>query len=355
MGVDSVGEDLEKIESVGVVEIDDHPPVASRVDVIDEASFLNSQLSSHTHTTMQAPRHHGAVGLLTISEDFRTLVRSRPTKRAETASVHRGSDRGKRGEWRCDPLLILLLLLLTATSFAQERTARIAAASDLRVALEAVAARFRADGGTSVSLVFGSSGVLARQIVDGAPFDLFLSADEAYVFQVADAGRTPDRGVLYAVGRLALFAPHGSPLVVDAQFDGLRRLLDTGRPLRFAIANPAHAPYGRAAAAALRTAGLWTRIQPALVLGENVSQAAQFAASGNAVGGLVAHSLVVAPPLREQGTFVLVPASAHPPLRQRMVLMKGASPSAVRFYRYLQEPAARALLEQYGFSLPPSP
>jgi molybdate transport system substrate-binding protein len=264
-----------------------------------------------------------------------------------------GSDRGKRGEWRCDPILLLLLLLLLATSAsAQPRPPRIAAASDLRLALEAVAARFEADHATAVSLVFGSSGVLARQIVDGAPFDLFLSADEAYVFQVADAGRTTDRGTLYAIGRLALFAPHGSPLQVDAAFRGLRQLLDTGRPLRLAIANPAHAPYGRAAEAALRAAGLWTRLQPSLVLGENVSQAAQFATSGNAVGGLIAYSLVVVPPLRQQGTFVLVPASAHPPLRQRMVLVKGASAPAVRFYRYLQEPAARDILAQYGFAAP---
>jgi len=264
-----------------------------------------------------------------------------------------GSDRGKRRQSRCDPLSVLALLLLLATgAFAQARAPRIAAASDLRGALEAIAARFQADHGTRVTLVFGSSGVLARQIVDGAPFDLFLSADEAYVTQVVDAGRAADPGVLYAIGRLALFAPRGSHLSVDPQLEGLRQLLATGRPMRFAIANPAHAPYGRAAEATLRATGLWTTIQPSLVLGENVSQAAQFAASGNAVGGLIAYSLVVVPPLRDQGTFVLVPASAHPPLRQRMVLVKGASASAAGFYRYLQEPAARRLLEQYGFSLP---
>lgn len=271
----------------------------------------------------------------------------------ESAMSDRGSDRGKCSEWRCDPLLILLLLFLYAAgAVAQPRAPRVAAASDLRSALEAVATRFEADHATRVTLVFGSSGVLARQIVDGAPFDLFLSADEAYVSQVADAGRAADRGVLYALGRLALFAPRGSRLPLDPQLDGLRQLLATGRPMRFAIANPAHAPYGRAAEATLRAAGLWTTLQPSLVLGENVSQAAQFAASGNAVGGLIAYSLVVVPPLRDQGRFVLVPASAHPPLRQRMVLMKGASASAADFYRYLQTPAARRMLEQYGFSMP---
>lgn len=282
--------------------------------------------------------------------------RSHPTRLGEIAITAMGSDRGKCRESRCDPLsplsILALLLLIATGAFAQERAPRIAAASDLRGALEAIAARCEADHGTRVTLVFGSSGVLARQIVDGAPFDLFLSADEAYVTQVVDAGRAADPGVLYAIGRLALFAPHGSRLALDPQLEGLRRLLATGRPLRFAIANPAHAPYGRAAEATLRAAGIWTTIQPSLVLGENVSQAAQFAASGNAVGGLIAYSLAVVPPLRDQGTFVLVPASAHPPLRQRMVLMKGASSAAAAYYRCLQEPAARRIFEQYGFSLP---
>ena len=149
-----------------------------------------------------------------------------------------------------------------------------------------------------------------------------------------------------------LFAPPGSPLVVDEQMTGLRALLARDSRIRFAIANPEHAPYGRAAEAALRARGLWDVLQPSLVLGENISQTAQFATAGGAAGGIIAYSLVLAPALKGRGAYTLIPESLHPPLRQRMVLLKRASPAAQRFYEYLQRPAARALLAQYGFALP---
>jgi molybdate transport system substrate-binding protein len=228
----------------------------------------------------------------------------------------------------------------------------VAAASDLQFALDEIAAAFRRDHGAQLRVVYGSSGTLARQIRDGAPFELFLSADEGFVTRLADAGLTRDAGALYAVGRIVLFAPRGSPLDPRDGLDGLRRLLDNGGLTRFAIANPAHAPYGRAAEAALRAYGLWTRIQPSLVLGDTVSQAAQFATTGNAVGGIVAYSLALAPALRDRGTFALLPETLHPPLRQRMVLVRRAGPVAERLYAYLQESAARAIFQRYGFALP---
>jgi molybdate transport system substrate-binding protein len=149
-----------------------------------------------------------------------------------------------------------------------------------------------------------------------------------------------------------IFAPTGSPLAVDEHLNGLRDLLTRGGVTRLAIANPEHAPYGRAAEAALRAKGLWEAVQPRLVLGENISQAAQFATTGNAVGGLLAYSLVLAPPLREKGTFALLPEALHPPLRQRMVLTKRAGAIAQRFYDFLQQPAARTILKTFGFALP---
>ncbi len=228
----------------------------------------------------------------------------------------------------------------------------VAAASDLSFALAEIAREFTADTGQRVTLVFGSSGTLTRQIRDGAPFELFLSADEAFVSQLQAAGLTRDAGVLYAIGRLALFAPTGSPLVPTEGLAGLRRLLDAGRVTRFAIANPEFAPYGRAAEAALRAHGLWDALRSHLVLGDNVSQAAQFATTGNAIGGLIAHSLAVAPALAERGSFSLVPESDHPPLRQRMVLLQRAGPIAERFYEYLMQPGTRAILERYGFTVP---
>jgi molybdate transport system substrate-binding protein len=119
-----------------------------------------------------------------------------------------------------------------------------------------------------------------------------------------------------------------------------------------AIANPEHAPYGRAAEQAMRSLGVWEAVQPRLLLGENVAQAAQFASSGNADGGIIAYSLALAPALRDRGTFALLPETLHAPLRQRMVLLRRASPAAARLYDYLRSPSSRAILGQYGFVLP---
>lgn len=228
----------------------------------------------------------------------------------------------------------------------------VAAASDLKFALEQVAARFRAETGRQVRLVFGSSGNFYRQIEQGAPFQVFMSADEQYVFRLADAGRTEDRGVLYARGRIVLFAPAASPLAVDEGMAGLREALRAGSVRRLAIANPEHAPYGRAAEQALRATGLWERVRPFLVLGENVSQAAQFASGGSAQGGIFAYSLALAPEVARRGRYVLLPEELHEPIRQRMVLVQGAGETARAFYRYLQQPGARKVLSRYGFALP---
>jgi molybdate transport system substrate-binding protein len=231
----------------------------------------------------------------------------------------------------------------------------VAAASDLQFAVEKIAAAFDRETGRTVRLAFGSSGNFARQIRQGAPFELYLSADEDYVLDLARDGFTRDEGTLYAIGRIVMMAPHGSPLEVDGTLASLAAALGEGRITRFAIANPEHAPYGKRAEEALRHKGLWEAIQPRLVLGENVSQAAQFAASGNAEGGIIAYSLALAPQLAARGRFELIPEDWHAPLRQRMVLLKDAGPVAERFYDYLQQPAARQMLAQYGFVLPGEP
>ena len=238
---------------------------------------------------------------------------------------------------------------------AQQHTSdvpNIAAASDLKFALEEIAAQFRRDTGQEVNLTFGSSGNFFRQISEGAPFQMFLSADESFVQRLTEQSRTEDEGMLYAIGRIVLFAPEGSPLRADASFEDLRAALADGRVQRFAIANPEHAPYGRAAEQALRSQGLWDAIQPKLVLGENVSQAAQFATSGSAEGGIFAYSLALSPNVGNLGSYVLLPQAWHQPLRQRMVLIKGAGDAARAFFVYVQEPAAREVFRKYGFVLP---
>jgi molybdate transport system substrate-binding protein len=247
---------------------------------------------------------------------------------------------------------VVLLALGAAAACTPPEGPRVGAASDLQFALTEIAGRFATDTGDRVELVFGSSGTLARQIRDGAPFELFLSADEAFVEGLVREGHTRDEGVLYATGRIVLFSPAGSPLAAADGLDGLAMMIARDAIPRFAIANPEHAPYGRAAEQALRRYGIWDALRPSLVLGENASQAAQFAATGNAAGGILPYSLALAPPLQGRGTYALIAADDHEPLRQRMVLLSRAGPVAGRFYRYLQEPEGRAALARHGFVLP---
>lgn len=228
----------------------------------------------------------------------------------------------------------------------------VAAAADLAFALPEIAAAFKRDTGREVKLSFGSSGNFARQVAEGAPFELFLSADERYVEQLREQGRTDGGGALYAVGRIVLFVPKGSPVSADPELRDLAQALVDGRLKKLAIANPEHAPYGRAAREALESAGLWARVKDRLVLGENASQAAQFATTGGAQAGIIPLSLALAPSVAGRGSHALLPESMHRPLRQRMVLIKGAGETARAFHDYLQQPAARAVLARNGFTLP---
>jgi molybdate transport system substrate-binding protein len=233
---------------------------------------------------------------------------------------------------------------------AQPQPVRVVAASDLQYALPELADLYQRQTGITVVLTLGSSGNFAQQLRQGLPADLFLSADEAFVFSLADAGLTQDRGALYALGRIAVHASPGSTLPLDARLSGLRASWE--QVSRFAIANPEHAPYGRAARQALETLGLWEQVKPKLVLGENVSQATQFVVSGAAPVGITALSLLLAPQGGLRGRHVVLPESLHAPLRQRMVLLKSATPAARGLHDYLQSAAAREVLQRHGFSPP---
>ena len=253
---------------------------------------------------------------------------------------------------RLSPIAWFATWLLLGAEAAAQRPPVIAAAANLNFALTEVAEAFARDHGMQVNLVFGASGTLTRQIEDGAPFELFLAADEEFPNRLAAAGLTRGGGVVYAMGRLVLFAPAGSRLSVDERLQGLAQLVKSGGAIRFAIANPEVAPYGRAAEAVLRKRGLWDAIRPKLVLGDTIAQAAQIASTGNALGGLLAYSLVLAPGLAGGGAYALIPEADYPPIRQRMVLLERAGPVAVEFYAYLQGARARSILAKHGFGVP---
>jgi molybdate transport system substrate-binding protein len=251
----------------------------------------------------------------------------------------------------CAQLAIALVPAWAVQAHA-EPPPNIAAASDLKLALPDVAEAFAGATGRKVSLSFGSSGVFRRQIAEGAPFELFLSADEAYVEALHKEGRTEDAGVHYATGHIVLYLPNGSPVRADKELRDLAAAAKDGRLKRLAIANPEHAPYGRAAREALQHAGAWEAVQDKLVLGENVAQAARFATSGSVQAAILPYSLAIAPEVSGKGGYVTLPQSWHAPLRQRMVLVKGAGGTARQFYAFMQEREARAILARHGFAVP---
>lgn len=233
------------------------------------------------------------------------------------------------------------------------RAVRIAAAADLRFALDALLSAFRAEHpDIAVSTSFGSSGMFFAQLVNGAPFDVFLSADAGYPRQLAERGLTlPASEFLYAVGRIVVWTTAGS--AVDVERSGLRALASPAVH-RVAIANPEHAPYGRAAEAALRAAGLYARVAPKLVLGENVAQALQFVQSGSAEAGIIALSLALSPPVQPTGRYGIVPLDSYPLIEQGGTILRWATDAeAARAFRdFLIGGGGRAILKQYGFFLP---
>lgn len=262
---------------------------------------------------------------------------------------------------------LMIASLAMAPAAMANNVPRIAVASSLQFALTEIANDFHSASGRQVILNVGSSGNFRRQIAQGAPFELFLSANEGYVQALHEAGKTRDAGVRYARGRLVWLQRSGrqeqegedqeSELPsVEAPLSAVQAAVKTwqadGTRSRIALANPEHAPYGVAARQVLEHEGLWDASRPLQVMGENVAQAARFALSADTRGGLVAYSLARSPALAEQGDYVLIPEAWHAPLHQRMALVQGAGETAEAFYAYLQSDAARRVLRDYGFGVP---
>ena len=229
---------------------------------------------------------------------------------------------------------------------------RVAAAADLEPVLPPILEQFEKATGIHAEATYQASAVLTTQIQNGAPFDVFFSADMDYPRQLIAAGQA-DGATLYryAVGRLVLWVPKDSPL--DVEHKGMDVLLDPSVK-KISIANPQHAPYGRAAAAALKHYGLYEKVSDRLVLGENISQAAQFVESGNAQVGFVALAHAIAPAMQGKGKYWVVPADTYPALDQGVVLISHSAhkQDAAAFLDYVKSGEAAAVLRRYGFSLP---
>lgn len=240
--------------------------------------------------------------------------------------------------------------LLGSAQQAAPRELVIAAAADLSSALKDVADEFQKKSGVQLKLSFGASGALTQQIENGAPFDVFFSADMDYPRQLATKGYADEATLYqYAVGKLVLWVPVDSPL--DIEHHGLDVLLDPSVK-KISIANPEHAPYGRAAVAALKHVKMYDRVADRLVLGESVSQAAQFVESGNAQAGMVALAHAVAPGMRSKGKYWEVPAEDYPPLAQGMVVLTHSqhTKEAAEFENYIKSKEAAEILKGFGFS-----
>jgi len=244
------------------------------------------------------------------------------------------------------------VLLLSVTRQLSAQELRVAAASDLQNVLPMIAARFERETGQRVAATFGSSGNFFTQIQNGAPFDVFLSADIEYPRRLDQQQRAEPGSLFeYAEGTIVLWARSDSGVDVRAGMS----VLDGPRAAKIAIANPEHAPYGRAAVAAVQHAGLYDRVKGKFVLGENISQAAQFVQSGNAAVGIIALSLALAPAMRDVGVYWQIPSDWYPTIEQGGVILANSArkPTARQFIAFLKRPDTVRLMQDFGFSPPP--
>jgi molybdate transport system substrate-binding protein len=255
--------------------------------------------------------------------------------------------------------LVTLFLVSAVWADAPEKKApkviTVAAAADLNAALKEITENYEKETGVKVKLSFGASGALTQQIHNRAPFDVFFSADMEYPRELISHGDAEGGSLYrYAVGKLVLWAPADSPL--DVEHRGMNILSDPSVK-KIAIANPQHAPYGRAAVAAMKHVGLYDQVSDRLVLGENISQAAQFVESGNAQVGFVAMAHAVSPVMQGKGKYWEIPVAAYPPLEQGVVVIRHShhKREALMFLAYIKSKPVADVLRRYGFTVPDQP
>lgn len=250
------------------------------------------------------------------------------------------------------PITLILFAWLVPVAQAQTSRIRIAAASDLQTVMPQIAAAFERQANVGVDFTYGSSGNFFAQIRNGAPFDLFFSADSEFPSKLVQDGIAEPRSArVYALGALVLWVPEKSDC--DPRTEKWECLLKPAVQ-KIAIANPAHAPYGRAAISALQFAHVYDRVRTRFVLGENISQAAQFARSGQTQAGILARSQMESPVMRT-GKFWEVPKDSYAPIEQSLVILKSSKAKSVaqQFIRFVTEGEGRAILEKAGLQPPP--
>jgi len=242
-----------------------------------------------------------------------------------------------------------LALVFSRFSFGQEIT--VAAAADLQFAMQDIADQFQKETGKKVKLIFGSSGNFFQQIQNGAPFDMFFSADLSYPKKLEAAGLTvPGSYYQYAKGRIVIWVPKDSALDVSS---GLKSLLNPNIK-KIAVANPQHAPYGQAAVAAMQKEGIYDKVKDKFVLGENISQTASFVVSGSADVGIVALSLALSPSMRDKGRYVEISTDEYPPIQQAGVILSSSKnkEAAEQFLSFVKTASVADTLKKYGFDVP---
>jgi molybdate transport system substrate-binding protein len=248
-------------------------------------------------------------------------------------------------------IIALCMFVITGVNFAVAEEITIAAASDLSFAFREIVTEYEKTTGNHVRLTLGSSGNFYAQIQNGAPFDLYFSADIAYPRKLEEAGLTvPGSLYQYAIGRIVIWTGHESRIDVTQGFEALRE----PTVKKIAIANPKHAPYGRAAVAAMEYFKVYNQVKDKLILGENISQAAQFIESGACDIGIIALSLAIAPAMKSKGTYWEIPAEAHPSLEQGAVILKSSKQqeSAKQFLEIIKGPQGQEIMKRYGFTSP---
>jgi molybdate transport system substrate-binding protein len=249
---------------------------------------------------------------------------------------------------RLSLIAVLAVSCISQLCIAQEIT--VAAAADLQFAMQDVAARFQKETGKTVKLTYGSSGNFFQQIHNGAPFDVFFSANLDYAKKLDAAGLTePGSYYPYAKGKIVIWVRNDSKLDLSS---GMQALLDPSIK-KIAVANPEHAPYGQAAVAAMQNDKIYEKVKDKFVLGENISQTASFVVSGGADVGIVALALALSPNMKDKGRYVEVPAGEYPPIEQACVILASSKnkETARQFLAFIKTPAIGDLLRSYGFDV----